>query len=197
MKGMDRTLTVELIGEILNEHPTLYFKLTQPRKTKYGDYTFDPREQIYHSKITLNNNLTPFFMWLVFLHEYAHYLCKLENWNIKIKPHGREWMNSYRTLLEKEILKRKKLYSPQELIYLKETWQNPKIKFPHHIMIGENEADDELRLADVKMDAIFYCQNKGPFKKIALRRVKYLCLCTKSKKEYLIHKNAPIELVEQ
>ena len=188
---MEKTLVYAWMKSIVQQENKLYLSIKYPRNTRYGDYTFWKKDGV--SKITVNNNLTVFFTWLVFLHEYAHYLTKMQNLNKKVLPHGIEWKNNYRKLLENEILQKKDFYTPEEINYLKQTWRSPTIKFQHHLMVGE-EPKQVLRLKDIEIGKSFVFQKYGEFVKVKKLRVKYLCKSLQNNKEYLIHQDAVIEL---
>ena len=117
----------------------------------------------------------------------------MQNLNKKVMPHGIEWKNNYRKLLENEILQKKDLYTPEEINYLKQTWRSPTIKFQHHLMVGE-EPKQVLRLKDIEIGKSFVFQKYGEFVKVKKLRVKYLCKSLQNNKEYLIHQDAVIEL---
>ena len=72
------------------------FKITHPRKTKYGDYKSQDENGFHH--ITVNGNLNPFAFYLTALHEFAHLLAFAE-YGKAIAPHGREWKMVFSQLL--------------------------------------------------------------------------------------------------
>lgn len=188
---MDKPLVYAWMKSIIQQENKLYLAIKYPRNTRYGDYTFWKKDGV--SKITVNNNLTVFFTWLVFLHEFAHYLTKMQNLNKKVLPHGLEWKTNFRKLLEHEILQKKDFYTPEEIIFLKQTWRNPSVKFPYHLMVGE-EKKSVLRLKDIAIGEPFVFQKHGEFVKIKKLRVKYLCKSLQNHKEYLIHQDAEVQL---
>lgn len=188
---MDKATVYAWMKSRIQQEKNLFLEIKYPRNTRYGDYTFWKKDSV--SKITINNNLTVFFTWLVFLHEFAHYLTKMQYLNQKVLPHGVEWKTNFRKLLEFEILQKKEFYTNEEINYLKQTWRNPTLKIQHHLMIGV-QAEPSLLLKDVAIGKPFVFQKHGEFVKIKKLRVKYLCKSLQNHKEYLIHQDAVVEL---
>ncbi len=71
--------------------------ITEPRKARLGCFA---RRRYKSPYIELNNDLTPYFMLIVFLHEWAHYITWKEFGN-RVSPHGKEWKQNFRYLLIK------------------------------------------------------------------------------------------------
>lgn len=72
-------------------------KLVAPRVSKLGDYRFHSGHQSHI--ITINKNLNPYEFLMVYLHEVAHCITTL-NHGIKVRPHGNEWKENLRLLME-------------------------------------------------------------------------------------------------
>ncbi|MFH0895825.1 MAG: SprT-like domain-containing protein [Bacteroidota bacterium] len=102
------------VEELLNSIPTVArgkalvwinkagveVKLVSPRKGKFGDYRYPLFGKT--SRITLNKDLEPQLMLLVFCHELAHAVVFMKLGR-NPKPHGKEWKFYYRRLLDKMI----------------------------------------------------------------------------------------------
>ncbi len=86
------------ISELLEKYPIIIY-FTLPRKTKKGSFVFTPQKPL---KITINKNLQPEEMLLVFLHEMAHYIA-FKQYGRPIKPHGREWQLIFLSLINQFI----------------------------------------------------------------------------------------------
>lgn len=72
--------------------------ITRARRSILGDY-----RRPYNGKghrITVNGDLNPYAFLLTLLHELAHLLA-FENYGHHIAPHGKEWKQSFRHILEK------------------------------------------------------------------------------------------------
>ncbi len=73
------------------------FKISKSRSTKLGDYRPPHGGKIH--RISINHNLNPYSFLITAIHEFAHLTC----WNryqFRVKPHGEEWKNEYRNLME-------------------------------------------------------------------------------------------------
>jgi SprT protein len=72
-------------------------KIKRSRSTKLGDYR-PPVKGLNH-QITINHDLNKYAFLITLIHEVAH----LVNWNKhqeKVLPHGEEWKQEYRLLME-------------------------------------------------------------------------------------------------
>ncbi len=90
------TAAVDYCLDLLN-HYGFRLKITRSRKTKLGDYRFLSQEQKH--VITVNNDLNRYQFLVTYLHEVAH-LITFESHQNRIQPHGKEWKNNFRDLLE-------------------------------------------------------------------------------------------------
>lgn len=74
----------------------VYFKITLPRNSVYGNYMC-PQNGKGHI-ITINGNLNRYAFLVTAIHEFAH----LFTWKIyknSVKPHGKEWKEYYKKSL--------------------------------------------------------------------------------------------------
>lgn len=72
--------------------------ITRSRKSILGDYR-RPYKSHGH-RITVNGDLNKYAFLLTLLHELAHLLA-FEYYGLRIAPHGKEWKESFRQLLQK------------------------------------------------------------------------------------------------
>ncbi len=89
--------TEDLCVNLLIQHK-IQLKLTKPRTSKYGDYRAPHRQNNSH-RISINHNLNPYSFLTTFLHEVAH-LTTFEKYKNRCEPHGKEWKNEFKNLLE-------------------------------------------------------------------------------------------------
>lgn len=73
------------------------FKISRGRSSKFGDYRppFDGKGH----RISVNYNLNPYAFLVTTVHEFAH----LHTWNEhkhKAKPHGAEWKNNFKKMMQ-------------------------------------------------------------------------------------------------
>jgi len=204
MKDKYREILVKYLPEkavdialdfLLEKKVSLSFKL--PRTSRYGDYR-PPNKQKgrnYH-RISLNNNLPPMHLLLVFLHEAAHLLTFEETKNLK-EPHGNLWKYHYRVLILEHI----KLGSIQgEILPYAIAFVNGKISHPKFKSCVEatfsNKSDTSVSIKNLALDSLFAYKNKV-FKVGERRRTRYFAEETKSGRIYLFHPEALVEPVNQ
>ncbi len=72
-------------------------KIRRSRATKLGDYR-SPLKDTNH-QITINNDLNPYSFLITLVHEVAH-LVAFKKYGNRVKPHGKEWKNEYKVLLQ-------------------------------------------------------------------------------------------------
>jgi SprT protein len=73
------------------------FKISRNRNTKFGDYR--PPYSGKGHRISVNYDLNPYAFLVTAVHEFAH----LHTWNEhkhKAKPHGTEWKNNFKKMMQ-------------------------------------------------------------------------------------------------
>ena len=75
-------------------------KITKSRSTKLGDYR-PPIRSKFH-KISVNHDLNKYNFLITLIHEFAH-LNTWEEHKRKVKPHGKEWKQKFRELMDPYI----------------------------------------------------------------------------------------------
>ncbi|MEL6557455.1 MAG: SprT-like domain-containing protein [Bacteroidota bacterium] len=169
------------------------FKIKRSRKTKLGDYRYDPRYKKHI--ISINNDLNPYAFLITYLHEVAHLLTYQKHKN-RVAPHGTEWKNEFKQLtlpiLTPEVF-------PDDVIrafarYMK----NPKASSCSDPQLLKALAPyDRVQgtfLSDLKANELFDFQGRI-FQVLEKKRTRYVCLEKKSNKKYLISGHATIERV--
>lgn len=71
--------------------------ITNPRKSKHGDYRAHHRG--HRHQISINGNLNSYAFLETLLHEYAHLLVN-EQYGRRVQSHGIEWQDMYRQVLQ-------------------------------------------------------------------------------------------------
>lgn len=172
------------------------FKITQPRKTKYGDYRYDRRDNSH--QITVNGNLHTYSFLITYLHEVAH-LVTQKQFGHKALPHGIEWKKNFSLLLEPVLTKE---VFPLDILFELENYAiSPKATScsDHELMLILQKYDPEHKqqtlLKDLKEGDRFILQDRV-FVKGELRRTRVLCTDAKSKKKFLVSNIAPVTKVE-
>lgn len=86
------------------------FKATPCRYSKYGDYQ-EPHRGSSH-KITVNGDLNKYAFLITFIHEVAH-LTTWKNYRRVKYPHGAEWKNEFKRLMQYHL---KNNVFPREIV---------------------------------------------------------------------------------
>ena len=170
------------------------FKIKRSRKTKLGDYRFDPAKKKH--VITVNNDLNPYSFLITYLHEVAHLLA-FQKYGRSIAPHGREWKQEFQAVT-----------SP---VLTPEIFPGPVIKAFGHYMKNPkaSSCSDPKLLAALRQ----FDQQPGTFlneiapgdwfifqgrifQHLEKKRTRHICLEKKSNKKFLISGHASVERVE-
>jgi len=162
-------------------------KISKPRKTKLGD--FKAINGVLPHRISVNNNLNKYVFLITLVHEIAHLLV----WNKyrnKIKPHGREWKETFRILMDDF------LYSdifPEEIFtvlknYLKNASASSYSDLElSRVLINYDKEKNTIFLENLEKNSFFRLSDRRTFKKLEKRRKRYRCICLENNKIYFIH----------
>lgn len=91
--------SVPLVKDLLAGEE-FHLVVSKPRSTKHGDFKPPQRGQV--PRLSVNGNLNSYSFLITLIHEIAH----LKVWHVhknKVKPHGKEWKNTYAQLLRRFI----------------------------------------------------------------------------------------------
>ncbi len=162
-------------------------KIKAARKTKLGDFSVRGG----HKSITINNNLNAYRFALTLVHEIAH-LMTYERHKWKVKPHGNEWQENYRILLD--LWKIKGLFSKSEQLttlyqneYDKPTVCSGIQMDKERILSSYDDRKGEVMLSELPQNQRFKFRNQV-YSKGDLRRTRILCRRIENNKAYTIHK---------
>ncbi len=169
------------------------FKITKSRKSKYGDFRYDPGKK--KSTISVNHDLNPYAFLVTYLHEVAHFMTHQEHGN-KVQPHGKEWKQNFKKvaipMLKPEILPDPILRSFSG--YLK----NPaatSCSDPHltRVLSQYNDGSkNEIMLFDIPIGSYFQFRNKV-YQSLEKKRTRLVCLEIKTGRKYLINGVAQVK----
>jgi hypothetical protein len=171
------------------------FKIVPGRSTKLGD--FRVRSEGEKPIITVNGNLNKYAFLITTLHELAH-LHTYQKFGNRVLPHGSEWKNAFRALLE-PILVSKKLPDDIEKALWK-SFTNTKASSCSDLNLSRvlkkyDKPSTEISLEEIPV-ASHFALNGRAFEKGLLRRSRYLCKELNSGKQYLIHALATVQLIK-
>jgi SprT protein len=184
-------LAVDYCLDLFNRHS---FKLTlrKNRITKVGDFTYRPG---HTPRITVNHNLHPYLFLITYVHEVAHLVVHQEYRN-RAEAHGSEWKSAFQKLLAPVLTQE---IFPSELFNaLKKHMVNPKASsFSDAELTKVIRQYDPKSIAGIILSEIpegsIFSLNKRWFQKGKLRRTRFECRELKSKRNYLVPADVPVE----
>ena len=180
--------------ELWKQH-RFQFKITKPRQTKLGDYSF--RKDKGH-QITVNGNLNPYAFSITYIHEVAH-LVTFQQYKRKKDPHGKEWKSNFKKLFEPILTL--DVFPESILQPLTMYLQNPFASTQGCVpLTNALRSFDELPHIDnqhVPLTSLAvgesFLVNGKKFVKGELRRTRFLCTDPHSGKRYVVSANALVK----
>lgn len=184
--------SVDLVLDLLKKYPC-HLKIVNNRKTKHGDFRKLKSGQY---QITINNDLNHYRFLLTLIHEIAHLVTYQKH--KRVKPHGIEWKINFQQLMLPFV--NAEIYPKEILPYLTRYLINPKASTDTDVHLSlalkqYNEANDLNYIFELSPKSKFV-HNKRVFEMIEKRRTRYECVEVKTKKRYLFHHNAEVEILK-
>jgi hypothetical protein len=144
--------------------------------------------------IQVNGDLGPYSFLLVFLHELAH-LIVMKKYGRKAKPHGDEWKTAYRDLVQPFF--DKQVFPPTLTTALYRYFIKTPATFHRdtrllNILASCEGGNEILTVNDIPINDTFTLMNGRQFIKLEKLRTRFRCLCTGTKKYYLVPKSAQV-----
>ncbi|MDT7828159.1 SprT-like domain-containing protein [Pricia sp. S334] len=175
----------------------VHLKIVNERVTRHGDY----RRMLNGAhQITVNANLNKYRFLITLVHEIAH-LVAFEKFGRRIKPHGREWKQTFQYMMLPFI--RPEIFPSQLLPLLANHFRNPKASSSTDARLSialksydPGEADITY-IYEVPTGSVFRIYNGKIFKKGNRRVKRYECVEVESGKIYLFQPNAEVEVIEK
>jgi len=180
-----------LTQELFNEHHFL-FRITTPRRTRLGSFKgarFGARPVIQ-----INSNLGQYTFLLVFLHELAH-LIVMKKFGRKAKPHGAEWKNAYRNLVQPFINEQVfpfMLSAELHRYFIKTPATFHRDTRLINTLSSFEGGIDIVTVNDIPLNSTFTLMSGRQFVKLEKLRTRYKCFCPKTRKYYLVPRSAQV-----
>jgi hypothetical protein len=172
------------------------FKIVPPRKTKLGDFSVGlGREK---PQITINGDLNPYSFLITTLHEFAHFHT-YQKYGNRVNPHGEEWKSNFRKLLVPVINSGKlpkdiEITLVNSLINLKaSSCTDQKLS---RVLKKYDEIKEGFQILETLNKNSIFVLNGRQFIKGELRRKRFLCQESISKKMYLVNALAEVQPIE-
>jgi hypothetical protein len=115
-----------------------------------------------------------------------------------VAPHGAEWKNAFRALLEPVLLSKNLPQDIEKVLW--KSFTNTKASSCTDLSLSRvlkkyDESTDQISLEEIPISSQFSLNGRA-FEKGLLRRSRYLCKELKSGKQYLIHALANVQLIK-
>ncbi|MGB5377036.1 SprT-like domain-containing protein [Muriicola sp.] len=174
----------------------VHLKVVNERVTRHGDYRLLPGGA---HQITVNATLNPYRFLITLIHEIAH-LVAFETYGRHIKPHGKEWKNTFQNLMLPFI--RPAVFPSSLLPLLAKHFRNPKASSgtDAKLAIALKHYDphaDRTFVYELPFGSIFRLYNGRIFKKGNRKVKRYECVEVKTGRLYLFQPNAEVELLKE
>lgn len=173
----------------------VHLKIVNERVTRHGDYRRMPSGS---HQITVNTNLNKYRFLITLVHEIAH-LVAFEKFGRRIKPHGREWKQTFQYMMLPFI--RPEIFPQRLLPLLANHFRNPKAssstdaKLSIALKAFDHEENDNTYIFEVPTGSVFRIYNGKIFKKGNRRVKRYECVEVATGRVYLFQPNAEVELI--
>ena len=176
--------SVSSVLEFLNTS-NVQLKITKSRTTKLGDYR--PPIRSKHHKISINHDLNKYHFLVTLIHEFSH-LDTWEKHHRKVKPHGKEWKQTFRELMTPYL--NEAIFPEDILIVLQKFLKNPTSSSVDTDLTKKMREYDTSKnyftLEELPDDSIFKIHNGVIFKKLERIRKRYKCRRMDNNRIYLI-----------
>jgi hypothetical protein len=168
----------------------IHFRISRSRRTKLGDYR-PPINQPHH-KISVNHDLNQYAFLITFIHEVAHLIVYKKYKNRISAPHGFEWKNEYRELMQQFI--NLDIFPEDIKTEIVKSLVNSKATSSSELELirvlrkyDKQKTAGVVHLEDLPEGSFFIIQTGRRFEKGAKRRVRYLCRNIDNQQLYLFH----------
>lgn len=167
-------------------------KITPNRKSKFGDYSYNPNT--HRHTITVNGSLNTYAFLVTYIHEVAH-KTTFDQFQNKVNPHGQEWKHEFKKLMIPML--KEEVFPMDILSPLALHMKNPKATSVSDPRLFEalgkyNPPNSDILLKDIEIGNHFLFRSKV-YKKIDIKRTRALCEAIAVKKQYLISQSAPVQ----
>ncbi|MFA6786966.1 MAG: SprT-like domain-containing protein [Bacteroidales bacterium] len=167
----------------------IFLRINQKRLTKLGDYR--PPNNTKPARISINYDLNNFEFLIILIHEMAHHEA-FTLYGHGHKPHGQEWKDCYSDLMK--VYLNEEVF-PKDILQALEAYL-----FTYNLSPGSEAALKKVlrtydppsnttvvELYSLPAGAHFSIPNGRTFQKLEKRRTRYVCLCMRTKRKYLVH----------
>ena len=167
----------------------IHVKITNPRKTKLGDFKV-VKDSLY---ISINNDLNPYSFLITLTHELAHAFIYVKH-KRGVAPHGSQWQETFKsmmlnflnpTIFPDDVLKALS-------VYLKQPKASTLTDMNLAAVLKKYDFVKALTISDIAEKSVFSIPNGKIFKKGKQLRKRYRCIECTTNKVYLFHPFAEV-----
>ena len=181
-----------IISQWIND-TSCRFKVTKSRSSKLGDYRAPYRGNPH--QITVNHDLNPYAFLLTTVHEFAH-LKTYQDFNNRVKPHGEEWKNSFKSLIQPFL--KLNIFPTEVVVAINNYMNNPAASSCTDLNLFrilkkyDTNPNTVIHVEQLPVQSIFQLKNGRTFQKMEKLRKRYKCLELSTQKIYLFHPIAEV-----
>lgn len=181
-----------IISQWIND-TSCRFKVTKSRSSKLGDYRAPYRGNPH--QITVNHDLNPYAFLLTTVHEFAH-LKTYQDFNNRVKPHGEEWKNSFKSLIQPFL--KLNIFPTEVVVAINNYMNNPAASSCTDLNLFrilkkyDTNPNTVIHVEQLPEQSIFQLKNGRTFQKMEKLRKRYKCLELSTQKIYLFHPIAEV-----
>lgn len=184
--------TAETIVTSLQRHKA-HLRISRGRSTKLGDYR--PPQNGKGHQISVNHDLNKYAFLITLVHELAH-LVIYEEYGNRVKPHGKEWKQTYRLMMEPfmtDSVFPDDIHAALEN-YLSKSYASSGADINLSRVLQQYDDDPGIALESIAEGSIFRLSNGRIFKKGPRVRKRYRCLRLDNQRVYLVNPLARVSL---
>lgn len=194
-KQLSKYIPIEaapIISQWIND-TACRFKVTKSRASKLGDYRAPFRGNPH--QITVNHDLNPYSFLMTTVHEFAH-LKTYQDFKHKVKPHGEEWKNNFKSLIQPFL--KLNIFPADIVIAINSYMNNPAassctdLNLYRILKKYDSKISEVTHVEQLPEQAIFQMKNGRTFQKMEKLRKRYKCLEISTNKIYLFHPIAEV-----
>lgn len=185
---LEKYLPAETIDPIISylQQYRVHLRISRGRSTKLGDYRHPHKDRGH--QISVNHDLNPYAFLITLIHEFAH-LIVWEKYKNRVKPHGKEWKQTYRELMQPFT---ENGTFPEEVLEVLKTYMNKSYASSNTDLqlsrvLQRYDKKPSLTLEQLEEGSCFRLPNGRRFKKGPLLRKRYRCHSLDNKRIYLVN----------